>query len=470
VSFVLACPVSTYAQACQASNLRIKVNSIVSTAASCQVNATISWAQKSNSANKFTNFHIWTAVNYPGTLMNYSKPPSAADLANALGTFVIANPGSSTPSFYGSYPPAAGVTMIAATASTVVSKIANMPIAGLDSFNVSNVLITLSGTQSCLNHFILKADVWSCQASNDQTIQCFTTNGTFATADLSLSGKIFCLSPRKFQINILNNNATSVNFTYQVYANEAQTNSYSPTDPMIYSGSGAAAGGATYSSAVINYGSYPYDNLIMVVQAADNPISSFGLVVNACSAALPVNFTYFSARRTENGGALLSWGTAMEQNNKGFEVQRKTGAGDFETIAFVDSKASDGNSTGSLAYEYTDLVAVALDGDIAYRLAQTDLDGQKRYSSVTVVTGEDSAATLSVYPNPSPSGNVTVTFSNTTPKDIIVCDISGKIIKRVSEVVTSQYILSGLQGGIYILKVINNKNSQTNITKILINK
>ena len=65
-------------------------------------------------------------------------------------------------------------------------------------------------------------------------------------------------------------------------------------------------------------------------------------------------------------------------------------------------------------------------------------------------------AQVSVYPNPSPNGAVTLAFTTNTPKSIMVYDISGRVIKMASEVTTDYYNLAGLQGGIYILKVINN--------------
>src|SRR5579859_2515925 len=121
--FLFTHPAAVYSQACQATKLQFKVNSISSTSSSCQVNATLSWVQKANNGNKFTNVHIWTSNNYPNPTITYSAPPTAAQLTNALGTFVIDNPGSSTPSFDGSYPPAPGVKLITKTASTVVSKV-----------------------------------------------------------------------------------------------------------------------------------------------------------------------------------------------------------------------------------------------------------------------------------------------------------------------------------------------------------
>jgi hypothetical protein len=465
---VLAFPAKVHSQACNVSNLRIKVNSIISTGSSCQVNATISWLQKSNSANKYTNFHIWTGANYPNLLISYSKPPSTADLANSLGTFVIDNPGSSSPSLNAGYPHAAGVPLIAKTASTVVSKTANVPFAGQDSFNVSNVLITLSNTVSCSSHFILKADVWSSQSSSGQTVQCFTTNGTFATADVNIAGAITCTTPRVFNTTISTTSPGVVSFNYQVYANEAHTGSYAESDPMIYSGSGTATNGVNFTSGPISYASYPKDDLIVVVQVTGNPVSTFGVITNTCPIPLPVSFVYFKARRMEGSGVMLSWETAMEQINKGFEVQRKTGTGDFQDIAFVSSKAPEGNSSLPLSYEFLD--AGAYEGDAEYRLVQIDLDGQKEYSSLVVVKGKERSTLLSVYPTPSQNGAVTLSFADTESKDILVSDISGRIVRKMRDVVTNRSFISGLQGGIYILKVIHNTNSQSEVSKIIVSR
>jgi len=461
-------PAKIFSQSCTVRNLVIKVNSITSTPSSCIVNATISWIQASNSANSYTNVHIWTSANYPSPVLGYSKPPSASDLANALGTFVIDNPGSTTPTFDGTYPPANGVTLISKTASTMVSKTPNVPSAGLDSFNVSNVLITLSNSVSCANHFILKADVWSAQSSKDQTIQCSSTNGTFATADVNVSGQIMCNTPRQFQTAITTTSPTTVNFTYAVYADEAHTGSYAQSDPMIYSGSGSAINGAGYNSGVINNTTYPGDNLITVVQVSGNPVSTFGVLTNACIVNLPVNLVYFNARR-EGAGIMLSWVTAAEHNNAGFEVERKIGAGDFQAIGYVPTKAFQGNSDASLTYGYTD--ADSFTDDVQYRLVQIDLDGQYKYSPLAVIEGKsEGSGLLSVYPNPSRDGNITLSFGNTDKKDIIVGDLSGKVLKMIRGISANNYAISGLPSGIFVLKVVNTANGQANISKILVGK
>ena len=70
-------------------------------------------------------------------------------------------------------------------------------------------------------------------------------------------------------------------------------------------------------------------------------------------ATMPVSLINYSA--TRNGSnVLLKWTTTYESNNKGFELQRSVGNGDYETIAFIATKANQGNSFVLLNYEYSD--------------------------------------------------------------------------------------------------------------------
>lgn len=117
---------------------------------------------------------------------------------------------------------------------------------------------------------------------------------------------------------------------------------------------------------------------------------------------LPVSLVSFLATR---GGAdaQLTWVTASEQNNKGFEVQVSTDGTTFRALAFVASQA--GTSTQKLTYSYID-TEVAKTGPRYYRLRQVDLDGSASYSPVRVVSfgGAEVATQISVYPNPVGSG------------------------------------------------------------------
>ena len=75
--------------------------------------------------------------------------------------------------------------------------------------------------------------------------------------------------------------------------------------------------------------------------------------------------------------AVLSWRTATENNNKGFEVQRSTDGIAFNDLAFVN-----GAGTSSLmhSYNYTDVKVVS--GNNYYRLKQIDNDGRLTYFNI----------------------------------------------------------------------------------------
>lgn len=451
------------AQACSVKNLLIKVNNITSTPTSCVVNADISWIQDANFGNKYSNVHIWSSSNYPSPVLSYAKPPTAAELANAIGTLVIKDPSSATPTLNATYPPASGVRMVGITAGTVLTRTANSPSTGLDSFHVSNVNLTLSGTNSCSQNFILKADVWSSQSNSDQTVQCANANGTFTTPDVQIGGSILCLSPRKFQLLISTTYTSTVTFTYSVYADTDNSGGYSESDPIIYSGNGNAISGTPYNSGLIPYTDYPTNNLSVVVFVTGNPIAATGLLTNGCS--LPVKYKSFEATRESASLVTLKWTTAMEQINTGFEIQRKDGNGIFKAIAFVNSKTKDGSSWTELSYVYKD--QNSFEGMSQYRIAQVDQDGKRTFSTIAVVNGKQSiGTTILIYPNPAVNGTTMAVFNNSDQKDIILTDMSGKVIKTASNLSTNNYQLTGLKSGMYILKVVNLRKNEIVIEKI----
>ena len=76
---------------------------------------------------------------------------------------------------------------------------------------------------------------------------------------------------------------------------------------------------------------------------------------------------------------LLTWSTATETNNSGFEVQRSAG-NTWEKIKFIHGA---GNSTQRNSYSYRDK---QLNPDLyQYRLKQIDYDGTYHYSGVAEV-------------------------------------------------------------------------------------
>jgi hypothetical protein len=110
-------------------------------------------------------------------------------------------------------------------------------------------------------------------------------------------------------------------------------------------------------------------------------------------APLPVELTAF--RATAAGVAVdLTWNTASEKNNAGFEVERSA---DGEAFAGLARVAGAGASQTPRSYHYRD--AAPLSGVSYYRLRQVDADGTAHYSPVQTLTRTAPAA-VAAYPNP----------------------------------------------------------------------
>ncbi len=151
-----------------------------------------------------------------------------------------------------------------------------------------------------------------------------------------------------------------------------------------------------------------------------------GAVADSCASAcatLPVEFSLFTATLVD-GGALLSWETASESNNSGFEVQHANPKADFELAAFVEGH---GTSTESQSYSY--YLGNLSVGNHRFRLKQIDFNGAFVMSSelqlLAEVPGDYQIA--SAFPNPF---GISTTFSLAVAEEqnvkVEVFDLLGK--------------------------------------------
>lgn len=145
----------------------------------------------------------------------------------------------------------------------------------------------------------------------------------------------------------------------------------------------------------------------------------------SAAAPLPVQMKSFDAKRGTGNAVILNWETSSESNVKGFQIQRKSSNGSFETIAFVASKSVFGISNSPLQYDYIDINNNS--GATQYRIVSVDLDGRLKMSIIRSVDGLKTLAKILVYPNPATSGPINIVFPNSNKRDIQLTDLAGTV-------------------------------------------
>jgi hypothetical protein len=198
----------------------------------------------------------------------------------------------------------------------------------------------------------------------------------------------------------------------------------------------------------------------------DNIYSDATVTVNwPAASSLPVSLINFTANRSGTN-VTLQWTTTIESNNTGFEIQRSIGNSAYEKVGFVATQAPGGNSGTPLFYQYKEQNNAT--GTSWYRLVQIDKDGTPTISTAKGVHGIDESARITVYPNPGTSGNTNVLFGSNATRDIIIADLSGKIVKHWSNYHDDNMTITGLDAGIYMLVVINRNTSEKQTQKVVI--
>lgn len=155
--------------------------------------------------------------------------------------------------------------------------------------------------------------------------------------------------------------------------------------------------------------------------------SHFSMHTSNSSNALPVELIYLKADAVENKFIQVSWATALEINNNGFEVLRSTDGINFTQIGWVEGHD---NSTVVNTYTYDDH-AVAPNVVYYYKLRQVDNDGasEETYIVHAVITSGDVFVISDLMPNPTKDiSKFTVTTSIATKIDVKVFDNIGRLV------------------------------------------
>lgn len=178
---------------------------------------------------------------------------------------------------------------------------------------------------------------------------------------------------------------------------------------------------------------------------------------------LPIKLVNFSAVKTGKTST-LTWTTAIEQNNSGFEIQRRVGNNNtWSRIGFVASSAEDGNSQSERGYRFIDHDPAT--GLNQYRLRQIDFDGRSSFSDIRTVQFSGVYTTLAVYPNPTSD---VVKITGLSGNELIkVIDFTGRqLIRQPANGLTEEINLSRFGNGIYQI-IITGKNGENNVFKVM---
>lgn len=115
---------------------------------------------------------------------------------------------------------------------------------------------------------------------------------------------------------------------------------------------------------------------------------------------LPITLLEFTGYRLDLEKVQLTWTTASELNNAGFEVQMSENGKDFRKVEFVKGA---GNSNSVISYQ----LPITNSKAAYYRLKQIDFDGKFTYSQSIFIDGTKDKSKISLFPNPT---NETITL------------------------------------------------------------
>lgn len=172
---------------------------------------------------------------------------------------------------------------------------------------------------------------------------------------------------------------------------------------------------------------------------------------------VPVELTSFVATVTASGQVELSWTTATELNNHGFQVERKVLGGEFLPIGYVQGN---GTTTERKEYSFTDRTVEP--GKYVYRLKQMDFDGSYEYSSEIEVDVHPPLhfSLEQNYPNPfNPSTKIKFGLAENTNVKVAVYNLLGELVATLVNSQLSagfyevEFNATSLPSGLYIYSI-----------------
>lgn len=237
---------------------------------------------------------------------------------------------------------------------------------------------------------------------------------------------------------------TSSNTSYQPASGNA-------VNPVVSASSGSAVYSGTTSGT-------SNDILLELTTASNFTVAgdpgtfSGSFTLTDCT-VFPIILTAFTAKK-QSTAALLSFATALEQNNDYFSIERSADGLRFSEIGRVQGA---GNSLQTREYSYTD--NTPLRGINYYRLKQVDYDGKYTFSPVVSLNfdGTDRGNGVRLSPQPV-KDQLSVTLEQAFQQDARweLYDLSGRLLQAgtlAAEANSFSIQAATLTDGAYVLRI-----------------
>jgi hypothetical protein len=193
------------------------------------------------------------------------------------------------------------------------------------------------------------------------------------------------------------------------------------------------------------------DNLTFSKKARNiDYFTSFSVLTET---VIPVESKRFFAKKQANpNDVLLTWETATEINNAGFDVEKSTNGTHFSSMGFVKGV---GNSVALNSYHFMDNNFV---NTAYYRLKQMDNNGKTTYSAIISVQKDNGKLALTVFPNLITNESVLTVDVINAPQNTLelsVFDANGRVVFESHKSILTEIPVVDFAKGLYFVKIKN---------------
>ena len=469
----------------------------------CQYTVSVKFEIVTNSGFKNLFFHSWLSQDYPNPpIFDCSGNTPATDPGTSaqLGT-AIDQPGKSfnDMGFVGlnelTFAPGVPVDVTAKFATVYPhdhSVVLNSPLNSPDvtatvtrlgnsdtlQFEITNLKVILN--TPCGTPISIKTDIWGSNSNApDPKAQCYICGSSQSFGEVTISLQKSCTSfPFQYALSLNSSSSTEFHLVFRLYADDLDgVREPNGDDSLLRVSDTIVLTGSSFTTGLVNLPGLfcctePYSLWGLYVDVTgrefDNVISSQILEEACATSTLPVSLRSFTAART-NSNVLLKWETAIEENSRGFYIERNLSNNVWQTLGFVSTKAMNGNSSSLLNYEYSDINNAK--GITQYRLRQIDINGKHSYSPIRAVRAGGQKGKTIIYPNPSNDGRINVVFADlNTIRDVSLLDMNGRVTKQWKGVANNTIQIDNLTAGFYTIRIIDTETGEQTVEKIVVKK